>query len=67
MRAEFRPIEVRVVRKIGGESYIETTGALLVDQKPVPTKEPLVVTRKLTAAESELLDLLLQETKKEQI
>lgn len=62
MKADLRVIETRVIQK-GAEAYIEYLSVLLVDGAPVHTKEPIVVTKRLTQAQSELLNLLLQEEK----
>lgn len=64
MKAELKIVEWRVTRK-SGEDVIEYMSALLVDGVPIPTKEPIIVTRRLTPAQSELLSLLLQEEKGE--
>ena len=65
MKAELRVVEWRIIRKHTSldEAIIEYVSALLVDNVPVPTKEPIVVTRRLTPAQSELLNLILQEEK----
>jgi hypothetical protein len=67
VKAELRVVEWRVIRKSTAPdaAFMESTCVLLVDNVPVPTKEPLVVTKKLTPAQSELLNLLLQEEKGE--
>jgi hypothetical protein len=64
VKAELKVIETRVIRKDSG-AYIELVSVLLVDGAPVYTEHPIVVTRELTNAQSELLDLLLQEPKGE--
>lgn len=65
MKAELRVVEWRIIRKHTAldEAIIEYVSVLLVDNVPVPTKEPIVVTKRLTSAQSELLDLILLEEK----
>lgn len=65
MKAELCVVEWRITRKHVDEAMIEYVCALRVDGVPVPTKEPIVVVKKLTSAQSELLDLILQEEKGE--
>ena len=63
MKASLRVVETRVIRHSSGEAHIEYVSVLLVDNVPVHTSEPIVVTKRLTEAQSELLNLLLQEEK----
>ncbi|MEC8307077.1 MAG: hypothetical protein VXZ72_04440 [Chlamydiota bacterium] len=67
MKAELYVIEWRIVRKHAApnEATIEYVCALSVDGRPVPTKEPIIIVKKVTSAQSELLDLILQEEKGE--
>lgn len=65
MKAELMIVEWRITRKRSAldEATIEYICALRVDGVPVPTKEPIVVVKKVTHAQSELLNLILQEEK----
>tara|TARA_B100000424_G_scaffold258308_1_gene240051 strand:+ start:244 stop:459 length:216 start_codon:yes stop_codon:yes gene_type:complete len=65
VKAELRVVEWRIIRKHTAldEAIIEYVSVLLVDNVPVPTKEPIVITKRLTSAQSELLDLILLEEK----
>lgn len=67
MKADLQVIEWRITRKRSAldEATIEYVCALRVNGAPVPTKEPIIIVRKVTSAESELLNLLLQEEKGE--
>lgn len=67
MDVKLEIIEWRVTRKRSApdEATIEYICALRVDGVPVPTKEPIVVVKRVTSAQSELLDLILQEEKGE--
>ena len=67
MKAELQVIEWCITRKHTAldDAMIEYVCALRVDGVPVHTKEPIVVVKKVTSAQSELLDLLLQEEKGE--
>ena len=67
MNAKLEIIEWRITRKRSAldEATIEYVCVLRVDGVPVPTKEPIVVLKKVTSAQSELLDLILQEEKGE--